>query len=197
MSLQSHRPATAFQAGLLKARNLSLLNSRSIRKQRSDWPDHASAYDVEHSLCLQCTQNNFLQVSFLGRLAIKIFKLYLQVSQTHESISIPLESPVPTSSNLKDKADATCLIGRRLPYGRRPTLNKERIKGSHGSNNREQTLLFETRRGVTTTRRVWYEVGAYVCNKESGGSEGRKVVYVYLGIYKMWQCIICTSIGNV
>lgn len=88
MSLQSHRPATAFQAGLLKARNLSLLNSRSIRKQRSDWPDHASAYDVEHSLCLQCTQNNFLQVS-----------------QTHESISIPLKSPVPTSSNLKVRLD--------------------------------------------------------------------------------------------
>ncbi len=79
--------------------------------------------------------------------------------------------------------------GRQLPYGKRPTLNKERIKGSHRSTNREQTLLFETRQGVTMTRRVWYEVGAYVCNKESGGSEERRVVYVYLGIYKMWQCI--------
>ncbi|KAK0222853.1 hypothetical protein EDD85DRAFT_796039 [Armillaria nabsnona] len=104
----SHRPATALQAGLLKTGNLSLLNSRSIREQPFGWPDHALAYDIEHRLCLQCTQNNFLKVS-----------------QTHESISISPESPVPTSSNPKarldintatitptpqDKVDATSLI---------------------------------------------------------------------------------------
>ncbi len=44
------------------------------------------------------------------------------------------------------------------------------------------------RQDVKTTK-GYDEVGAYVCNKKSEGSEEGKVVYVYLGIYKMWQCI--------